>query len=223
EDALAAFDETIRLFPRDVVARAARGETLRELGRLEDALAAFDETIRLLPRNEVARNARGETLRELGRLEDALAAFDETIRLLPRDVVARNARGETLRELGRPEDALAAFDETIRLFPRSEVARNARAHCLAALGYYADVEQSLSHLYEACVTRGDWIGLHILAMTRLRQGDAAGALEFFERGVRECGFFNVRLYFRSAIPLAYLRSNQPARAAEQVIALVENK
>ncbi|HKI15648.1 MAG TPA: tetratricopeptide repeat protein, partial [Roseiarcus sp.] len=89
EDALAAFDETIRLFPRDDVARNARGETLRELRRPEDALAAFDETIRLFPRNEVARTARGETLRELGRPEDALAAFDETIRLFPRNVVAR--------------------------------------------------------------------------------------------------------------------------------------
>jgi tetratricopeptide (TPR) repeat protein len=133
EDALAALDETIRMFPNEVVPRNARAEVLRELDRSEEALAAFDESIRLFPLDVVARSARAEVLRELDRSEEALAALNETIRIFPHEVVPRGSRAEVLRELARPEDALAALDETIRLFPNDVVSRSARAEVLREL------------------------------------------------------------------------------------------
>ncbi len=134
EEALVAFAETMRRFPRNEVTRNAYAETLRELGRPEQALAAFAETMRRFPRNEVAPTAYAETLRELGRPEEALVAFAETMRRFPRNEVTRNAYAETLRELGRPEEALAAFEETMRRFPRNEVALTAYAETLRELG-----------------------------------------------------------------------------------------
>ena len=136
DEALAAFEETMRRFPQDEVAPNARAETLRDLGRYDEALAAFEETMRRFPQNEVARNARAETLRDLGRYDEALAAFEETMRRFPQDEVAPNARAETLRDLGRYDEALAAFEETMRRFPQDEVARNARAETLRDLGRY---------------------------------------------------------------------------------------
>ncbi len=136
DEALAAFEETMRRFPQDEVAPNARAETLRDLGRYDEALAAFEETMRRFPQNEVARNARAETLRDLGRYDEALAAFEETMRRFPQNEVARNARAETLRDLGRYDEALAAFEETMRRFPQDEVAPTARAETLRDLGRY---------------------------------------------------------------------------------------
>ena len=59
----------MRRFPQSEVARNARAETLRNLGRYEEALAAFEETMRRFPQSgSGAENARAETLRDLGRL-----------------------------------------------------------------------------------------------------------------------------------------------------------
>ena len=134
DEALSVLDETMGLFPDDVVPRTARAEALRVLGRSDEALAALDDTIERFPDDVVARNARAETLRALGRSDEALAALDDTIERFPDNVVARNARAETLRALGRSDEALAALDDTIERFPDDVVARTARAETLRALG-----------------------------------------------------------------------------------------
>ncbi|MGR3717497.1 MAG: tetratricopeptide repeat protein [Thermohalobaculum sp.] len=138
EEALAAFDDTMRRFPQDVVAPTARAETLRDLGRHEEALAAFEDTMRRFPQDVVAPTACAETLRDLGRHEDALAAFDDTMRRFPQNEVAPTARAETLRDLGRHEEALAAFDDTMRRFPQDVVAPTARAETLRDLGRHEE-------------------------------------------------------------------------------------
>ena len=92
------------------MARTARAETLRALGRPDDALAALDETIELFPENVVPRNARAETLRALGRPDDALAALDETIELFPENAVARSAYAHQLALAGEIDRAVAILD-----------------------------------------------------------------------------------------------------------------
>jgi tetratricopeptide (TPR) repeat protein len=143
-EALAAFDETIRMFPRDVVPRAARAEVLRDLNQPQEALAALNQTINLFPHEVVPRAARAEVLRELGRPREALAALNETVRLFPRDAVPRTARAEVLRELGQSEQALAALNETIRLFPAEVVPRAAQAEVLRDLGQPQEALASLN-------------------------------------------------------------------------------
>jgi tetratricopeptide (TPR) repeat protein len=100
DDALAAYDRTVEDFPRDVVARNGRAETLRALGRFDDALAAYDRTVEDFPQNAFARNGRAETLRALERYDEALAAYDRTIEEFPHDAVARNGRAMVLLDLG---------------------------------------------------------------------------------------------------------------------------
>ena len=222
EEALAAFEETMRRFPQDDVAPNARAETLRELGRHEEALAAFEETMRRFPQNVVAPTARAETLRELGRPEEALAAFEETMRRFPRNEVAPTAGAETLRELGRPEEALAAFEETMRRFPRSEVAPNACADLLGSLGRLDEAEALLAAAAARSRTHGDWIAVHILAMARLRAGRVEEALAELDRGVRFCPFRDSRRYFETARPLALLAARRAAEAAREWEALAQD-
>ena len=107
DEALAAFEETMRRFPQDEVAPTARAEALRDLGRHDEALAAFEEATRRFPQNQVAPTARAETLRDLGRHDEALAAFEETMRRFPQNQVAPNAYAHLLAEVGRFQDAEA--------------------------------------------------------------------------------------------------------------------
>ncbi len=88
-EALKAYDQVIKQFPENVVARAGRAETLRSLGKYSEALTAYEQVIEQFPGDVVARNGRAETLRALGRHAEALTAYDQVIEQFPWDVVAR--------------------------------------------------------------------------------------------------------------------------------------
>jgi tetratricopeptide (TPR) repeat protein len=149
DQALAAYEEAIRLFPASAVAHIGRAEVLRTMGRFEDALMAYEEAIRRSPANSGARVGRAEVLRRMGRFEDALTAYEEAIRLSPGDAVVHNGRAEALRGVGRLEESLAAYEDTIRRFPADHVAYNGRAEALRSMGR---LEESLA-AYEDTIRR----------------------------------------------------------------------
>jgi tetratricopeptide (TPR) repeat protein len=221
EEALAAFEDTMRRFPQNEVAPNARAETLRDLGRYEEALEAFEDTMRRFPQDKVAPNARAETLRDLGRYEEALEAFEDTMRRFPQDEVAPNARAETLRDLGRYEEALAAFEDTMRRFPHNEITRRAYAHLLGSRGSIAEVEKLLAPAVARLRTSGDRVAAHILAMARLRAGRVDEALADIERAAQSCISGEQRRYFQTARTLALLAKRQAAEAAQQLAILAE--
>jgi predicted Zn-dependent protease len=157
-------------------------------------------------------------LRELARPEDALAALDETIQMFPRDVVPRSARAEVLRELARPEDALAALDETVRMFPRNGAARTARANLLSLMGRHQEVTESLSRIADAPRTRGDWISVHVLAISNLRAGKVEDAIAMLRNGRKNSPFRDTWCYFDGALAVALLTK----RNASEAVGIIEH-
>ncbi len=83
EDALAAYNEAIRLAPQDAIAYYRKGVLLENLSQYEDALAAYNEAIRLAPQDANTYYRKASILYRLGRKEDAQAAANEAIRLKP--------------------------------------------------------------------------------------------------------------------------------------------
>jgi tetratricopeptide (TPR) repeat protein len=79
----------IEQFPRDVVAKNGRAETLRSLGKYSEALTAYEQVIEQFPENAVAKNGRAETLRFLGKYSKALTAYEQVIEQFPENAVAR--------------------------------------------------------------------------------------------------------------------------------------
>ena len=93
EEAIAEYDEAIRLDPQDAVAQYSRGNFYLNLGQYEKAIHDFDEAIRLDPDLALAYNSRGDAYAYLGQYERAIHDFDETIRLDPDLALAYNGRG----------------------------------------------------------------------------------------------------------------------------------
>ena len=73
------------------------------------------------------------------------------------------------------------------------------------------------------MTRDDWVAKHILAMVRLRANRVDEANQMLDDGVRECPFFDVRAYFRTALPIARLAARRVAEAMAELEPLVEDK
>ena len=117
EDAIAAYDQAIRLKPDLAEAYNNRGVAKDKLGRHEDAIADHDQAIRLKPDLAKAYNNRGVAKDELGRHEDAIADHNQAIRLKPDFAEAYYNRGIAKDELSRHEDAITDYDEAIQLKP----------------------------------------------------------------------------------------------------------
>jgi len=138
EDAIAAYDQAIRLKADLAGAYNNRGIAKRTLERYEDAIADHDQAIRLDPNNAGAYTNRGIAKRALERYEDAIADHDQAIRLDPNNAGAYNNRGAVKAVLERYEDAIADYDQAIRLEPDYTDAYNNRGVAKAELERYED-------------------------------------------------------------------------------------
>ncbi|MCT7964455.1 tetratricopeptide repeat protein [Laspinema sp. D1] len=137
-DALASFNEAIRLKPDYPEAYNNRGTVLCDnLGQYEDAIASYNEAIRLKPNYPLAYSNRGIAQRNLGQYEDAIASWNEAIRLKPDYPEAYNNRGAVLCDkLEQYEDAIASYNEAIRLKPDDPDAYYNRGVAQYNLGQY---------------------------------------------------------------------------------------
>src|SRR5438477_652277 len=80
EDALAAYEQALRLDPNSAFAYLGKGVALHDLKRPEEALAAYEQALRLDPNNAIAYYNKGVALGELKRNEEALAAYEQALR-----------------------------------------------------------------------------------------------------------------------------------------------
>ena len=217
DEALAAYDETINQFPNEVVPKTGRAEVLKEMNRLDEALAAFDETINRFPNNVVAKNGRAEVLKEMNNLDEALASYDETISLFPNDVFSKNGRAEVLKEMNRLDDALADYQSLVELYPNNLVTRNGFANILVLKGRFENVQSFLQ--IENPVSKEDWIGYHILAMSYLKAGDLGEAIKRFTFGLKNSPNKD---YFANALAIAKIKKREFTSAVEMLKEDIEN-
>jgi len=71
EEAVAAYQEAIKLFPRFVDALVSLGDALRELKRYDEAVNASKQALKLKPNYGDAFNGLGDTYEDMGRKTEA--------------------------------------------------------------------------------------------------------------------------------------------------------
>src|SRR5260221_485264 len=106
EEALACYQEALRLRPEHPETLANLGVACAELGRVAEALTWYDAALRTRSEYPEAHYNRGNALREAKRFVEALAAYDAALKVNPSFAEAWNNRGLALMRLGRATDAL---------------------------------------------------------------------------------------------------------------------
>jgi len=77
EEALAAYEQAIRIDPNNALAYSNKGYILYELKMYEEALAAYDQVIRLDPNYAFVYHNKGNALYGLNRKEEAQQAYEK--------------------------------------------------------------------------------------------------------------------------------------------------
>jgi protein O-GlcNAc transferase len=108
QDALASFEEALRLAPDTVLAVYNRANVLQAFDRHEEAILGYDRALSLHPTFFEALNNRGNSLLALGRSAEALDGFERALALRPGDIQA----------LGNCRIALQALQKRTQTTPR---------------------------------------------------------------------------------------------------------
>jgi len=135
-EAIAEYDESIRLEPYLAPAYNNRGNAYARLGQLERAIPNYNEAIRLDSRYALAYSNRGIAYISLGQFQLAIQDLDEAIRLEPNLAKTYNNRGTAYTRLGQHQRAIQDYDEAIRLDPRYTLAYINRGVTYTRLGQH---------------------------------------------------------------------------------------
>lgn len=142
KEALAAYEEALRLNPALRDAWYGKAHMLVVLKRCEEALLASDEALRLDPTFLWAWYTKANALADLKRYEEALQAYDEVLQLDPTFGWAWYSKGNALAGLKRYEEALQAYDEILRRDPRFARAWREKSKILKAMGRKREARQA---------------------------------------------------------------------------------
>ena len=175
--ALAAFEEAVRLDPRNPLGHSNCGNALLALGRPEEALASLDRALALDSGHALANYNRGNVLFAAGRFAEALASFERTVQSNPRFALAWYNRGSALLELHRYADAGVSFDRALALDERLSQAHNNRGVALLALKRAEEAERSFARAVE--LRPGYLRALENVGNARLEQRHFAAAARAF--------------------------------------------
>ncbi len=109
DEAVAEYEELLRLSPQMPDARYNLGLALATLGRAAEAVPQLEESLRLRPDHAPAEVTLGNALTDLGRFAEAIPHFEAALRLDPSLGKIRHNLGMALARAGRFSEAVTLY------------------------------------------------------------------------------------------------------------------
>jgi tetratricopeptide (TPR) repeat protein len=178
DEAVAHFQEALRLRPDYADADCNLGASLASLGRMPEAIARYKEALRLKPGLAEAHNDLGNALSSTDRTQEAIPHYEEALRLRPDYAEAHNDLGNALSSTGRALEAIPHYEEALRLRPDLYQANYNLGNALNALGR---TPEAIAQYEQALRIRPDDATIHFYlagALLRIpgRTGEAVAQL-----------------------------------------------
>ena len=163
EQALASFDEALRLDPQHRKSLLNSARVLLDTGRPREALDRIERAMGLEPLSAEGLRLLGRARYELKQIPEAIDAYQRAIVLDERDVWAMNNLGLIYIQQGRNEDALPALARAVELRPDSPVFQNNLGTALERTGHLAAAKKA----YEAAIASDSSYGKATASLTRV--------------------------------------------------------
>ncbi|HVY59092.1 MAG TPA: tetratricopeptide repeat protein [Xanthobacteraceae bacterium] len=196
-EAIASYDEALRLAPADFHAANNRGLALMRLGRLDEALDAFDKAAVIRPTHADVHYNRGTVLLRLRRHRDALMCFERCLAVARDDIRAIVSQGAALEALGQLEAALACYDRARTLDPNQVEALNNSGNVLSKLHRFDEAMECFEGALKLSPGHADVN--YNQSFVRLLRGDYARGWRQYEARWRTAGFAAQKRQFAAAL------------------------
>lgn len=179
--ALARVDAALAAHPESVSLRELRGRTLFAAARAAEARAELDRALALQADYAPALAALARLALAEGRVDDALGLADRAVAADPTDYESAYLAAQILLNQGKPDDAVARLKELLRSHSGHAGAANDLAWMLAERGQESALALDLAKRAARLDPRPET--LDTLGFVQLKRGDAAAAVESFEKSL----------------------------------------
>ncbi|MGH7995999.1 MAG: tetratricopeptide repeat protein [Opitutaceae bacterium] len=156
-EAMAQYEEAIRLGPNYAAAYANGGNALAKLGRFPEAIAWYERALKISPDMPDAETELGIALDDDGRGEEAAAHYEKALRLDPKYTDADNRIGLDLARTGRLPAAIARYEKALRIDPDLPDVRNNLGNALLAAGR---TREAVAQFEQALRLKPDFAAAH---------------------------------------------------------------
>jgi len=133
-EAIAEYEEALRIRPQDATANNALGAALIASGQPDRALAPLQTAARTSPEYFDAHYNLAIALASAGDFPEAAQEFAAAVRIRPDDADAHANLGSALAELGRFAEAKAQFERALEINPAHLLARENLQQLQSAMG-----------------------------------------------------------------------------------------
>jgi predicted O-linked N-acetylglucosamine transferase (SPINDLY family) len=134
EEALASYENALRVQPGYERAHEGLGVLLNELGDYDKAISRFRKALLLAPESPRTLNNLGIAFQNLGRIKEAISIFSEALEFDPGLAAAHNNLGNALEDLGKSREAVASYHKALQIAPGYADAHYNLGNVLAKLG-----------------------------------------------------------------------------------------
>lgn len=153
-----AFEQVLRLDPKEPDALHSLGLILFQLGEQENGVQLVTQSIKVRPRHPETHYNLGIMHQRLKQHALAESSFRQVLTLKRDHAQAHFALGNTLRELGRGDDAAKSFDQAVKLVPSWAEGHFNLGNALRDLGEFQKAEASFQ---KAIALKLDWAEAYI--------------------------------------------------------------
>jgi tetratricopeptide (TPR) repeat protein len=127
EEAIARFEQALRINPDFADAHTNLGNALRLAGRIPEAIEHFEQVVRIEPDLAEAYNNLGAALAQTGKIEEAIDRFEQALRINPDFADAHFYLGLALEKMGRTPEAIEHYEQALKFRPNFTPAKSALA------------------------------------------------------------------------------------------------
>ena len=182
QEAIAQYEEAVRIKPDYAVAHNNLGNALKRASRPEEAIGQYRKALQSNPNYAPAHNNLGNTLLEAGRVGEAIEHLRQALRIKPNFAAAHYNLGVAEWQEGRVPEAIGHWEEAVRFQPDYV---EAHYNLGIALRQVDRAPEAIGHWEQVVRLKPDYPEAHYnLGVTLWQAGRAAEAIEQYEQALR---------------------------------------
>jgi serine/threonine protein kinase len=143
--ALQAYEEALRMDPRNFYAWNGKGTALYNQGNYKKALEAYQRATEIDPDNPIVWVSAGLVLNRLQRYQQALVHFERALSLDSQYVAAWNGKADAQLDMNMPEEAHTSYQQALAYDARSFQAWNGLGNARSSLRDFAGAVEAYTH------------------------------------------------------------------------------
>ncbi len=182
EDAIAHYEQALRIKPDIVEAHNNLGVALEDQRKVLEAIAHFEQALRIKPDYAEAHSNLGMVLYQIGKHQEAIAQYKQALRINPDFAEAHYNLGIALGQVGKFEEAIVHYEQALRIKPDYAKAQYNLGIALEQVGKSKD---AIVHYEQALRIEPDYVDAHNRFGTALAQtGRIKDAIAHYEQALR---------------------------------------